>query len=728
MCARVVFYCIYTKMLLCYYVRERKSRPMADANSITSRLKSRLGQGDFWRWGGIGLRVSLLMTVALVSVAALVGAFFFWEGKQHLDAEIRGRALYVARELGALTADDIITGNRPEIYRKLSPPFTANEDSLSRSSLLYLMVYNHQCELIMGNTASEVFLDRGSSFYTFPSANSVVRDEGALSCDPRSITGPVFHVKQSGVYDLILPVLMGVERVGFVRVGISGQPYERQFVDVMKKAAVALLGILLVGIAFSRIIALGITDPIQRLSEAADKLSRQNWDTPLPVTGSDEISRLGHAFNQMALTLKQREASLSRGNRDLFILHTAGLDLMESLELESLLAKIAARAEDLVRADTTAISVVDSSDGMPKYRGVFGSRAQAIQDQEMPIEAGGIYNWLVSYGTPLLIPDAQTDFRLDGSRMSSLGIKGIMTAPLWSSNKMMGLLTAINKKGGGSFDKHDLRLFTVFSSLAAAALQNASLFNDLKRNMDELKTAQDQLVHSTKMAAIGELAANIAHEINNPLTSVLGYTSHLLKTLDIPESPRRILGIMEQETLRVRKIIRNLLDFARQKTALMQPADITLPIRETVALMQGMAAKSSVRIHEDYPPIPVLVSMDHNEMKQVFINIVNNAIQAMPQGGELRIRLGGSGDHQIVVEFTDTGCGIASEHLGKIFEPFFSTKDNGDGTGLGLSISYRIVRNHGGRIEAESMVGGGSVFRVLLPAYQSPAIMQNARR
>jgi signal transduction histidine kinase len=401
---------------------------------------------------------------------------------------------------------------------------------------------------------------------------------------------------------------------------------------------------------------------------------------------------------------------------------------MESLEFESLLAKIASRAEDLVRCDTMAISVVDSADGMLKYRGVFGTKANAIQDLDMPIEAGGIYNWLVSYGTPLLIPDAQTDFRLDGAHMRSLGIKGIMTAPLWSSNTMTGLLTAVNKKGGGSFDKHDLRLFTVFSSLAAAALQNASLFNDLKRNMDELKTAQDQLVHSTKMAAIGELAANIAHEINNPLTSVLGYTTHLMKTLDIPESPRRILGIMEQETLRVRKIIRNLLDFARQKTALMQQADVALPLRETVALVQGMAAKAAIRIYEDYPPSPVLVSMDHNEMKQVFINIVNNAIQAMPRGGDLRIRVSAAADRRIVVEFADTGCGIASEHLDKIFEPFFSTKDNGDGTGLGLSISYRIVRNHGGRIEAESTVGGGSVFRVLLPAYQNPATMQNAQR
>lgn len=695
---------------------------MTDGKGIISSAMARLRQAAFWWWGGIGRRVSFFMTVAFVLVAALVGVFFFWEGKRALDAEIRSRALYVAKELAALTAEDIITGNRSELYKKVSSPFTANEDSLSGIALLYLMIYNHNCNMLIGSTATEIFFNSDSYFYTLPSGNSTVRDEVFLRCEPKQLSDAVFQINRSGVYDLTLPVLSGSERVGFIRVGISGQRYERKFSAIMKKSAVALLGILLVGMAFSQIIALSITRPIFLLSEAVDKLSQQNWDTPLPIKGSDELSKLGHAFNQMALTLRNREASLSQGNRDLFILHTAGLDLMESLDMNALLAKISARAEDLVRADTIAISVVDSADRMLKYLGVFGNKSKAILDQKIPIEAGGIYNWLVSYGTPLLILEAQADFRLDSALMKSIGIKSIMTAPLWSANTMTGLLTAINKKGGASFDKHNLRLFTVFSSLAAAALQNASLFNDLNGKMNELKTAQEQLVHSARMAAIGELSANVAHEINNPLTSVLGYTTHLLKTLDLPESPRRILGLMERETLRVRKIIRNLLDFARQRPSWMRPEDISQPLRETVALVQGLAEKNSVVIHEDYPPAPALVNMDHNEMKQVFINIINNALQAMPRGGDLRIHLETPRDHEVLIEVADSGLGIAPEHLGKIFEPFFSTKETGGGTGLGLSISYRIVRNHGGRIEAESKSGKGTVFRVFLPVYQKPVM------
>lgn len=677
-------------------------------------------------WGGVGCRVSFFMSAALILVAALGAAFFFWQGKKVLDEEIRGRALYVAKDVSALTVDDIITGNRLEIYNKITPPFIANEDTPSVSDLLYIMVYKHSCELLIGSTATEVFFNSDSYFYTIPSVRTTVKEEVLLGCEAIHFKEPVFQLKNNGVYDLIFPVMAGDEKVGYIRVGFSGQRYAEKFSTIMKKSFLALFIILLVGLAFSHFISLGITKPIQQLSEAVEKFSRQNWDSPLEVKGRDEISKLGQAFNQMALTLKHRELSLSRGNKDLFILHTAGLDLMENLDLEALLVKIAARSEDLVRADTTSVALINNSDRMLKYAGVFGTKAKTLKEMEMPLEAGGIYNWLACYGTPLLIPDAQTDFRFDNDHMKSLGIKCIMTIPLWSSNTMTGLLTAVNKKGGACFDKQDLRLFTVFSNLAGAALQNASLYTDLMGKMNELRSAQEQLVHSTKMAAIGELAANVAHEVNNPLTSVLGYTTHLLKTLDLPESPRRILSMMEQETLRVRKIIRNLLDFSRQKRCWMRPADVAVPLKETAAFVKGAAETSSVRIREDYNGTPVIVNMDENEMKQVFINVINNALQAMPHGGRLLIRLTIREDNEVAIEFADTGVGISQENIKKIFEPFFSTKESGDGTGLGLSISYRIIQNHGGRIEVESRPGEGTLFKIFLPLYKKPLLFQKS--
>ncbi len=664
------------------------------------------------------------MSAALIMVSVLVGAFFFWQGKKALDEEIRGRALYVAKDLSALTVDDIITNNKLEIYKKITSPFVANEETPSGGELLYIMVYKHNCDLLIGSRPTEVFFNSDSYFYTIPSGQQSIKDDVPLNCEASEINGPLFQIKKTGVYDLIFPVVAGSQKVGYIRVGLSTKRFADKFSSIMNKALAGLLVILIFGLVFSQIIAVGITKPILQLSEAAEKFSRQNWDSPLPVKGRDEISKLGQAFNRMALTLKQRELSLSRGNKDLFILHTAGLDLMESLDLDALLVKIAARAEDLVRADTTSVAVVNTSERMLKYIGVFGSKAKALKSMETPLEAGGIYNWLACYGTPLLIPEAKADFRLDENVVASLGIKSVMTVPLWSSNCMTGLLTAVNKKGGTCFDKQDLRLFTVFSNLAGAALQNASLYTDLMGKMNELRSAQEQLVHSTKMAAIGELAANVAHEVNNPLTSVLGYTTHLLKTLDLPESATKILAMMEQETLRVRKIIRNLLDFSRHKNSWMQPADVLVPLRETAAFVKGAAEELSISIQEDYSALPAIVNMDANEMKQVFINIINNAFQAMPHGGKLMIRTATIDSHEVVIEFADTGVGISEENMKKIFEPFFSTKETGDGTGLGLSISYRILQNHGGRIEVESQPAKGSVFKIFLPLHKKPLMFQ----
>ena len=681
---------------------------------IPARISARFRTVVTRWWGGIGCRVAFLMSVAICLVVALLGAFLLWEGRRNQQAELRNRVTFIGNYFSSLAVDDILTEDREQLYRKLSPAFLSRGNV--STDLAYLMVYDRAGRLLIANTPREVLPSHGRD-----DASPRERLDASMlrAADPR------FRQIGNALFELVMPVLSGDTVVGYVRVGILDRRYEQQVREVSRKAVVVVIPILFIGLLFSQIIAMGIVTPVARLSAAVDELSRQNWKSPIPVRGKDEISRLAGAFNQMAMTLKQREGSMSQGNRDLFMLHTAGLDLMESLDVRELLGKVAVRAEDLIRADTVSVAVVDRASRQLRYLGIEGSRARQLSARELPLEAGGIYNWMASYGTPLLIQDALDDFRLDGGEMQALGVRSLISVPLWSSNVMIGILTAMNKKDGERLDRHDLRLFTVFSSIAGAALQNAFLYSDLKNKMDELSNTQQELVHSTKMAAIGELAANVAHEINNPLTSVLGYTSHLLRTLDLPEEPRQKLRLMEQETLRVRKIIRNLLDFSRKRTSWMQPGDVVQPLRETVALLQGAADRSSVRIIEEYPDAPVVVRMDHNEMKQVFINIMSNALHAMSQGGTLRIRLLSARERETTVVFEDSGHGIPEEHLGRIFQPFFSTKNYGDGTGLGLSISERIIQGHGGRIEVESTVGRGSVFRVSLPVAEPSMVRQD---
>jgi signal transduction histidine kinase len=663
---------------------------------------------SLWR-GGIGCRIAFIMSLAIVLASAFIGMFLLWEGTRSQEAEIRGRAYFIGSYFSSIAIDDIKLENRPELYRKLMHAYLS-PGYISRD-LLYLRVYNRTGTLLVD---SKPHGDRGEQFR----AQAHIDTKSLKTLEPR------FELAANSVYELVMPIIVDDAAAGFVQVGISRQGFQRQFGDITKKAAVAGMVLLPFGLLFSQIIATGIIKPIARLSAAVDELSRQNWKTPIPVRGRDELSRLANAFNQMASILKERESSFSRGNRDLFILHAASLDLMESLDLEALLGKIAARAEDLVKADTTTVTAINRSSRALEYLLVTGSKARHLRELSIPVEAGGLYNWTASYGTPLLIPDAQADFRLDADQMRALGIRSLLCVPLWSSNTMMAIVTIMNKKSGDPFDKQDLRLFTVFANLAGAALQNAFLYADLKHKIDELNIAHQQLVHSTKMAAIGELAANVAHEINNPLTSVLGYTSYLLKTLDIPEESLQKLRMMEQETLRVRKIIRNLLDFSRQRTTWRQGGDLAQPLRETVSFLRGTANRASVHIFENYPTSPMIVNMDHNEIKQVFINIVSNALHAMPGGGELRIDMDIGPQSEAAVVFSDSGQGIPEENLKKIFEPFFSTKDNGAGTGLGLSISHRIIQNHGGRIEVESEVGRGSSFRIFLPLHAHTAVKE----
>jgi len=241
-------------------------------------------------------------------------------------------------------------------------------------------------------------------------------------------------------------------------------------------------------------------------------------------------------------------------------------------------------------------------------------------------------------------------------------------------------------------------------------------FNVMTRNLHQ---SQRQLVQSAKLAAIGELATNIAYEVNNPLTGVLGYTGLLLKSDDIPADKKEHLKTIERETLRAREILKNLLDFARRRPPLLVKTEVRSLVQDTLESINGQARPTNVKIITECTDGLPAVAVDPDEMKNVFLNLINNAFFAMPSGGTFRIRClhdrDVTGKEVVVVEFIDAGVGIPESQLDKIFDPFFTTRLEGDGIGLGLSISYMIVQNHGGRIEVESKVGEGSTFRVYLP-------------
>jgi two-component system, NtrC family, sensor kinase len=231
----------------------------------------------------------------------------------------------------------------------------------------------------------------------------------------------------------------------------------------------------------------------------------------------------------------------------------------------------------------------------------------------------------------------------------------------------------------------------------------------------ELRETQGQLIQSEKLASLGKMAAGVAHEINNPLTSVLLNTYLLLENHDgAGDEEREPLTLIADEASRAAKIVAGLLDFARQMPAQEVRADVNDIIERTLQLHEMQASVRNVRFEKDLDRSLPPVDLDKNKMQQVFSNLTMNAREAMPEGGTLAVRSRLSADGKsLEIVFSDTGVGIPKENIPKLFDPFFTTKSFG--TGLGLAVSYGIVRQRGGTIEVQSQVGRGSVFTVRLP-------------
>ena len=292
--------------------------------------------------------------------------------------------------------------------------------------------------------------------------------------------------------------------------------------------------------------------------------------------------------------------------------------------------------------------------------------------------------------------------------------KSILIQPMYWKGQVMGGFTVLWSRQRHRFTPDELRLAEGIALQGALAVENSRLYEGVKGQMAELKRTQAQLVQSTKLAAIGELAANIAHEINNPLTTVLGFASFLSERMPPADPMREELGLIQEEASRARDIVRDLLQFSRQRDFSPESTDVRTVLEQVVAMVRRQGALNAITVEERYAPELPPVELDVSRMKQVFLNIINNAVYVMPNGGSLVIRTE-AGDGGVRISFQDTGPGIASEHRDRIFDPFFTTKPEVSGTGLGLSVSLGIVQSHGGTIEVETEIGRGSRFTISLP-------------
>ena len=241
------------------------------------------------------------------------------------------------------------------------------------------------------------------------------------------------------------------------------------------------------------------------------------------------------------------------------------------------------------------------------------------------------------------------------------------------------------------------------------------------RMADELEARQEQIIHSRKIASLGTLVSGVAHELNNPINNIILTIDSLVGGRKISqERQTAMLQDILNQAIRASSIVKNLLDFSRAESSKVQDIELPRLIEDTIKIAGNQIALSKINVHQRIAPDLPLVRGGRQELQQVLLNLIINAVQAMPAGGDLTVTAYHDPHRWITISVQDTGTGISQEHLPHIFDPFYTTKEVGQGTGLGLSVSYGIISKHGGRITVKSDGGKGCKFTVTIPAAAAP--------
>ncbi len=335
----------------------------------------------------------------------------------------------------------------------------------------------------------------------------------------------------------------------------------------------------------------------------------------------------------------------------------------------------------------------------------------------------GIIHEVLFRGKPVQVDDASDGTYPDAKTIAdTIGCNSFAAAPLMSRGKAEGLIIADNLISGKPITDEDVNRLSIITNQVGTAIENSQLLQSLAEKVEALKKAyldlkenRELLLRAERLSVVGEVAASVAHEIRNPLTSIGGFTRAVLRDLENPEKARnnrRFLNIILEEVRRLERIVNEILGFVRPVTPRFEYADINAVVEQTFNMMEGEIDPKKIIITKDLQKDLPLVWMDADQIRQVLLNVFRNAVHAMENGGMLSVITTGD-DKCVKIHVSDTGPGIPSEFKDKLFTAFFTTKSTG--SGLGLTISSQIIKNHGGTIEVESHEGEGSTFIITLP-------------
>ncbi len=447
--------------------------------------------------------------------------------------------------------------------------------------------------------------------------------------------------------------------------------------------------------------------------------------------GADDYIRKPYDYHELVaraiskMRARQLEDRLQRRNEELEALVRVGAEFNQRLGLAELTERMVHIITQEFSAQYVALYLLDDH-GRPvlcrdNLRGESSlSDAEALLQRPDSV-VGQVYHT----GQAILVtePGPQIDC------LVSPGVQSALAVPLHHHDHLLGILVVAHNEPN-FYGESKLRMARSLGEQAALAVRNAQLYAALHsyaQNLEamveertrDLRAAQVQLIQSEKLAALGRLAAGIAHEVNNPLQPILNGLEFAIEDIanGQPVDPQS-LRIAEQEVQRIKGIVAGLLDFARPSAGEIVPVNLHALVDEVVFLTQKQLEQQRIQVRQILQPVPCVCGTPA-QLKQVLLNLVLNAAQSMENGGTLGIEVHPHGEGVALV-VTDTGKGMDSATMDRIFEPFYSTKN--DGTGLGLAVTYGIVQGHGGAISVQSEVAKGSQFTVWLPCERSEAV------
>lgn len=373
-------------------------------------------------------------------------------------------------------------------------------------------------------------------------------------------------------------------------------------------------------------------------------------------------------------------------------------------------------------------------DDEQKYsiQGIGGTYADAVKralGAQDFVSQDGITGRVAQTGESMLVNDTSQEKLYKSLKGWDAGSE--ICVALKEGETILGIID-VESRSHNAFTHNDLIAMESLAGILASVVSSANQYQrlqetvlqlratevELNARMEAQRSAENRLVQAAKLAAVGEMAAGIAHELNNPLTTVTGFSELVLEEMPLESAHREELEMVLREARRASDVVRRLLDFSRQGERVRTNADLNEVVTDVLALTRHMILTKEVQLHVLLNDGLPWASIDRNQMKQVLLNLIHNALQAMPSGGELTVITSTAKRDErdwVTMSVRDNGTGISPKDKERIFEPFFTTKSDRGGTGLGLSVTYGIITDHGGTIDVSSEQGKGSTFTVYIP-------------